>query len=46
MKEMNQSSKQNTEKGTLPLHSLDNDSMQINILSLDHSVGSPKTSTV
>ena len=34
---MNQSSKQNTEKGILPLHSLDNDSMQINILSLDHS---------
>jgi len=34
---MNHSSKQNTEAGKLPLHSLDNDSMQINILPLDHS---------
>lgn len=34
---MNHSSKQNSEIGKLPLHSLDNDSMQINILPLDHS---------
>jgi AraC-like DNA-binding protein len=34
---MNHPSKQNTEKGILPIHSLDNDSMQINILPLDHS---------
>ena len=37
MKDMNDSSKQKAEKGLLPVHSLDNDSMQINILSLDHS---------
>ncbi|GDX53111.1 hypothetical protein LBMAG27_21580 [Bacteroidota bacterium] len=37
MKDMNDSSKQKAEKGMLPVHSLDNDSMQINILSLDHS---------
>ena len=37
LKEMNHSSKQNSEIGKLPLHSLENDSMQINILPLDHS---------
>jgi AraC-like DNA-binding protein len=34
---MNHPSKQNTEKGILPIHSLDNDSRQITILPLDHS---------
>ena len=37
MKEMKHESKQNTEKTILPVHSLDNDSMQINILPLDHT---------
>ena len=37
MKEINHSSKQNTEKGILPVHSFDTDTMQINILPLDHS---------
>ena len=37
MKEMNHSSKQNTEKGILPVHSVDKDSKQINILPLDHN---------
>ena len=34
---MNNSKKLNTSKEILPVHSLDNDSMQINILPLDHS---------
>lgn len=34
---MEHRSKQNTEKGILPVHSLDTDSMQINILPLDHT---------
>lgn len=34
---MNHSKTNKTEKGTLPLHSLDNGSMQINILPLDHT---------
>ena len=37
MKEKNYLSKQNSEKGMLPVHSLDNDSKQINILPLDHN---------
>jgi AraC family transcriptional activator of pobA len=37
MKEKNYLSKQNSEKGILPVHSLDNDSSQINILPLDHN---------
>jgi len=34
---MNHTSKQNTKKDLLPIHSLDNDSKQINILPLDHT---------
>lgn len=37
MKEMNHQGTKKIEKGILPLHSLDNDSKQINILPLDHS---------
>ena len=37
MKEINHISKQNNEKGGLPVHSLDNELMQINVLPLDHS---------
>ena len=37
MKERNHPSKQNSEKGMLPVHSLDNDSKKINILPLDHN---------
>jgi AraC-like DNA-binding protein len=37
MKETNHTKSKKTEKGILPLHSLDNGSMQINILPLDHT---------
>ena len=37
MKETNHSRTKKSEKGILPLHSLDNGSMQINILPLDHT---------
>lgn len=37
MKEQNHLSKQNSENMNLPVHSLDNDSMHINILPLDHN---------
>jgi hypothetical protein len=37
MKEKKQTLRQKTDKGLLPVHSLDNNSKQINILPLDHN---------